>query len=167
MWAFLSPVECRGWEPWVSQKLRRYQASHTQLEYATLTSPTCCHPSASPIPLGNGDFGGLGGRSFRGCGNKKRYSPAGTESHTADSAGFLTFLPCFNLHRGSPSTSPPGQCPSTPWNSACPKPKFIIIPNLALFLSVSFLSLPGCWCPVWWTELFSKDRLCVRHREPR
>ena len=56
-WVMLFPVECRGWEPCVSQELRSYQAGHTQVEHATLPSPTCSPHVSQPHPSG-----GLGGR---------------------------------------------------------------------------------------------------------
>lgn len=50
------PVECRGWEPWVSQELRSYQAGHTQVEHAAAFSRWL--PPPQPAHL----LGGLGGR---------------------------------------------------------------------------------------------------------
>lgn len=142
--AFVSSLEWRGWQPWVSRKLRSYQVSHT------LTSPTCSHHLGQHHPWGMGALvvseepsSLCHFRNSGAMGTKNDIALRGLKVMQQARQGSWILLSCFNLHHGSLSTSPPGQCPSTSWNLVCPKPKFFSIPNLALFLSVSFLSLPG------------------------
>lgn len=74
-------VECRcrvghrGSEPWISRKPRSHRASHTQVPYATLTSPTCSHPLVQHRPSREWVSGGLRSASLRVCVNSDLSRP--------------------------------------------------------------------------------------------